>query len=163
MMRSMAIGATVAALLAAPCGVAHAGPAAPSADTPCTADLDGAMTLPTGAKTPLVCGGATWEPVTDPYPISAKWVSSGPAMTLHGQGRPNPNLLSGAWTATPLSPETSCGATQLAVIPGSPTVGAPRVDRAAVGQPLSFDVVPILFTIEMSGDCLWQQASQPTA
>ena len=54
-------------------------------------------------------------------------------MTLHGQGRPNPNLLSGAWTATPLSPDSACSATQSAVIPGSPTVGPPRVDRAAAG------------------------------
>jgi hypothetical protein len=163
MMRSAVMGVGVAALLASSCGVAMADPVEPSPGAACTADLDGAMTLPTGAKTPLVCGAATWEPVTTPYPISAKWVSSGPAMTLHGQGRPNPNLLSGAWTATPLSPETSCSATQLAVIPGSPTVGAPRVDRSPAGQPLSFDVVPILFTIEMSGDCLWQQTSQPTA
>ena len=155
MRRSLAIGAAVAALVAAPCGLAGAEPVS---DAPCTADLDGALTLPVGARVPLACSDGRWEPVTDPYPISAKWASYGPAMTLHGQGRPNPNLLSGAWTATPLSPDSACSATQSAVVPGSPTVGPPRVDRATAGQPLTFDVVPVLFTIEMSGDCLWQRA-----
>lgn len=155
MRRSLAFGAVVAALLAAPCGVAGAEPVS---NAPCTTDLDGALTWPADAKAPLACTDGSWEPVTDPYPISAKWASYGPAMTLHGQGRPNPNLLSGAWTATPLSSDSVCSATQSAVIPGSPTVGPPRVDRATAGQPLTFDVVPVLFTIEMSGDCLWQRA-----
>ncbi|MCW2513121.1 MAG: hypothetical protein JWR11_2163 [Mycobacterium sp.] len=146
---------TVVAALSFPDAVATAAPA-PSA--PCTAELDGAMTFPAGATAPLICAGNQWQPVTDPYPTSDQWVSDGPAMTLHGQGRPNPNLLSGNWTATPLDPETRCEATQLAVIPGSPTVGAPRVDRAAAGQPLTFEVVPVLFSIEMRGDCLWQKA-----
>ena len=150
--------AAAAAVLVLPPPVAWADPVVPQPDTPCTTALDGALSWPADAKVPFACAQAGWQPVTDPYPISARWVSTGPAMTLHGQGRPNPNLLSGAWVATPLSPESSCSATQLAVIPGSPTVGVPHVDEGATGQPLSFQVVPILFTIEMRGDCLWQKS-----
>ncbi|MDX1890023.1 hypothetical protein [Mycolicibacterium sp. 050158] len=146
------VAVAIAATMSIPGAVATASPA-----TPCTAELDGAMTWPTGASAPLVCAGNQWQPVTDPYPTSDQWVSDGSTMTLHGQGRPNPNLLSGNWTATPLDPETRCEATQLAVIPGSPTVGAPRVDGAPAGQPLTLQVVPVLFTIEMRGDCLWQK------
>jgi hypothetical protein len=152
------IGAALAAMVLSPCGLATADPAVPKPGTSCAADLDGAMTWPTDAKSPLVCAAGSWEPVTDPYPISDRWVSYGRAMTLHGQGRPNPNLLSGDWTATPLSPDSHCAATQLAVSPGSPTVGAPRHDEAPAGQSLALKVVPVLFTIEMSGDCLWQKS-----
>ncbi|WP_293240416.1 hypothetical protein [Mycolicibacterium sp.] len=79
-------------------------------------------------------------------------------MTLHGEGRRNPNLLSGEWIATPLTSESTCTATQLAVIPGSPTVGPPRIDEGTSGQALALEVVPRLFTIELAGDCLWQRS-----
>ena len=79
-------------------------------------------------------------------------------MTLHGEGRRNPTLLSGAWTATPLTAESACTATQLTVIPGSPTVGPPHVDQGKPGQTLALTVLPRLFTIELSGDCLWQES-----
>lgn len=160
MLRWSLIGVAVAAVLVSPTVVALADPVAPQPTTACAPELDGAMTWPADAKAPLVCAGATWQPVADPYPISDEWVSYGPAMTLHGQGRPNPNLLSGDWTATPIDAQTRCSARQLAVIPGSPTVGAPRVDQAAIGQPLSLQVVPVLFSIEMTGDCLWQRSPQ---
>jgi hypothetical protein len=159
MLRCLMIGMATAAVVLSPAGVAGADPVAPRADSSCAADLDGAMTWPTGAKAPLACTAGRWRSVTDPYPTSDRWFSYGPAMALHGQGRPNPNLLSGDWTATPLSPEASCAATQLAVMPGSPTVGAPRVDHGAAGQPLLLEVVPVLYSIEMTGDCLWQKSS----
>ena len=116
-----------------------------------------AMTWPTGDGAPLVCLNGGWLPVADPYPFSDRWLSYGPAMTLHGEGRRNPTLASGDWTATPLTPESVCSATQLAVIPGSPTVGAPEVDQGNPGATLSLPVVPRLFSIEMRGNCLWQR------
>jgi hypothetical protein len=152
------IFAAAAAALGMSTAIAAADPVAPQLNTPCTVEIDDAMTWVAGTKAPLICSGGDWQAVTDPYPTSDRWASYGPAMTLHGQGRPNPNLMSGAWTATPLTPETSCGATQLAVIPGSPTVGAPKVDQGVAGQPLSLQVVPVLFTIELTGDCLWQKS-----
>ena len=147
--------AALVVLLTAP-GVANADPLEPRADESCTAN--GAMTWPTGDRSPLACTGGDWQPVGDPYPISDRWLTYGPAMTLRGEGRRNPMLLSGPWTATPLHPGTGCRATQLAVIPGSPTVGPPKTDGGAADALLSFDVLPRLFSIELSGDCLWQRS-----
>jgi hypothetical protein len=137
--------------------VAAADPGAPQAGTPCQADLTDAMTVPPETAAPIICTGIQWEPVGTPYPISDRWLSYGPAITLHGEGRRNPNLLSGAWTATPRTGDTTCRAEQYAVIPGTPQVGPATVDRASPGHPVSFEVVPRLFSIELSGDCLWQR------
>lgn len=139
-------------------GLAAADPDTPRQDSPCGDDLAGYLTWPADATAPLSCDGSRWEPVVDPYPVSDAWVSLGPAMTLHGQGRRNPSLLSGQWTATPLTPESICSATQLAVVPNTPAVGPPQVDRGRAGQALAFEVVPTVATIEMSGDCRWQRA-----
>lgn len=128
---------------------------------PCAPNLVDAMTRVPDAEKPLVCtdGGPHWETVADPYPISDRWLSYGPAIELHGQGRRNPSMLSGDWTATPSTPDTRCHAQQVAVIPGSPTIGPPRVDAGEPGRALSFYVEPTMATIEISGDCLWQKAS----
>ncbi|TPG32052.1 hypothetical protein EAH80_21690 [Mycobacterium hodleri] len=138
--------------------IANADPIAPQSNTSCSADFAGAMTWPTGDQAPLVCEAERWVPVADPYPISDRWLSYGPAMTLHGEGRRNPTLLSGDWTATPLTAESACAATQLTVISGSPTVGPPAIDEGKPGQTLELAVLPSLFTIELSGDCLWQRS-----
>ena len=79
-------------------------------------------------------------------------------MTLHGQGRRNPMLESGDWTANPLTTESSCAATQLTVVSGTPTLSPPQIDRGNPGQSLKLEVLPRLFTIEMTGDCLWQKS-----
>jgi len=71
------------------------------------------------------------------------------------EGLRNAVIRSGDWTAVPLDPDGSCRAEQYAVIPGTPTVGPPRIDRSAAGRPLSFEVVPKLFSIQMSGYCSW--------
>lgn len=161
MLRGILMAATVTAFALTPSAAATADPAAPQTNTPCTAEVKDALTWPTGAEGPLSCDGSSWQPVTDPYPISGEWVSSGPVMTLHGQGRRNPMLEAGQWTATPLKPETTCGATQFAVISGTPTLGPPQSDRGEPGQPLRLEVVPRLFTIELTGDCLWQRSPNP--
>src|SRR4051794_6393302 len=123
MLRWSVIGVVaVAALLSRP-AVAAADPAVPQAGTPCDQSLDGAMTMPPDHDGPLVCVGTRWQPVTTPYPVSDRWLSYGAAIHLRGQGRPNPTMLSGDWTATPLAPESRCHAEQVAVIPGTPTFG----------------------------------------
>ena len=117
------------------------------------------MTWLPDAETPLLCtdGAERWEAVAQPYPVSDRWVSYGPAVQLHGQGRRNPSMLSGTWIATPSSPESRCHAEQVAVIAGTPTIGPPRIDESEPGRPLSLEVVPTMTTIEISGDCLWQR------
>lgn len=157
MLRCIAIGVTVVAFASSPLSVANADPVVPQPNAPCTAEVKDALTLPAGATAPAVCDGTSWQPVADPYPMSDEWLSTGPVMTLHGQGRRNPMLESGRWTATPLTPESTCGATQFAVVSGTPTLTPPQSDRGEPGRPLTLEVVPRLFTIELTGDCLWQR------
>jgi hypothetical protein len=157
-LRWTSILVAMAATLFSPPGLSVAEPAVPQPDSACASNLVGAMTWPAGAKSPLVCGQpGRWEPVDTPYPISDRWVSYGPVMTLHGQGRANPSLLSGDWTATPLMSESRCAATQTAVVRGAPVVAPAGTDEGEPGQPLSLQLVPTLVTIEMSGNCLWQK------
>jgi len=157
-LRYIVIGVTAAAFVSSPIAVANADPVAPQTNASCTAELKDALTLPAGAAEPVVCDGANWQPVADPYPMSDEWLSTGPVMTLHGQGRRNPMLESGRWTATPLTPESACGATQFAVVSGTPTLTPPQSDRGEPGRPLTLEVVPRLFTIELAGDCLWRRS-----
>jgi hypothetical protein len=157
MLRCIVIGATAVAFASSPLMVANADPVAPQPNASCTAEVKDALTWPAGATAPQMCDGANWQPVADPYPMSDEWLSAGPVMTLHGQGRRNPMLESGRWTATPLTPESVCGATQFAVVSGTPTLTPPQSDRGEPGRPLALEVVPRLFTIELTGDCLWQR------
>jgi hypothetical protein len=157
-LRGLVMGATAVTFALSPIAVATAEPVAPQANTPCPAEAKDALTWPAGADAPLSCDGTSWQSVTDPYPISDEWVSLGPVMTLHGQGRRNPMLESGRWTATPLASQTTCAATQFAVISGTPTLGPPQSDRGEPGQPLALEVVPRLFTVELTGDCLWRRS-----
>lgn len=157
MLRYVVIGAMAAAFASSPLPVANADPVAPQTNASCTAELKDALTWPAGATAPMVCDGVNWQPVADPYPMSDEWLSTGPVMTLHGEGRRNPMLESGRWTATPLTPESTCGATQFAVVSGTPTLTPPQSDRGEPGRTLTLEVVPRLFTIELTGDCLWQR------
>lgn len=158
MWRWTMIGIAMTGIAVSPIDVAAADPVAPQLDSACSAEVADAMTWPTGDQAPLVCAGGKWQSVADPYPISDKWLSYGPVMTLHGQGRRNPMLESGDWTATPLTTESSCAATQFAVVSGTPTLAPPQTDRGNPGQSLTLEVLPRLFTIEMTGDCLWQKS-----
>lgn len=158
MLRWIVIPAAVAVVAVAAGGTAAADPPTPGPGTPCASNLAGAMTWLADAKAPLSCDGDRWSPVADPYPVSDEWVSLGPKVTLHGQGRRNPSIMTGAWTATPLDDETTCRATQYAVIPNTPQVGEPTVAQAPAGKALALEVVPSLFTIELTGDCLWQKS-----
>jgi hypothetical protein len=155
-----------AAVTLLPPALATADPVVAQPGTPCSANLSDAMTLPPDDNVPLVCvggpAGYQWETVATPYPVSDRWVSFGPPMKLHGEGLRNATIRSGDWTATPLTSDGQCGAEQLAVIPGV-GAGPPQDSEGERGQPLSLQVVPKLFSIEMSGECLWQKtnADQP--
>jgi hypothetical protein len=136
--------------------VASADPPAPQADTPCTSDLSGVMTWPADASTPLACVDNRWQALTSPQPPNDRWLSVGPTITLHGEGLRNPNVASGQWTATPLEPGSQCRAEQQTVV--SPGVkSAPHVSEGKPGQPLSLQLLPRLFSVELSGYCLWMR------
>jgi hypothetical protein len=155
------LAATAAALLSAP-AFASADTVVPQPDTPCSQNFADAMTRVPNEKTPLVCStqqnlGYQWTTVTSPYPISDRWLSYGPELTLHGQGMRNASIRSGDWTGFPQDSNTPCRVWQVAVVAAG-VVGAPQTAEGAPGQPLSFQVLPNLFTIKLSGYCLWVKA-----
>ena len=158
-MKSAAVLLT-AAVLVSP-GIADADTPAPQAGAACGEDLADAMTqLPDGSAF-LVCqgppdGSHTWAPAPVPFDPSDKWFSYGSGITLHGQGFRNPNLTSGSWTATPLNPDTICGAEQVTVVSAG-VLAAPQSSQGEPGQSLSVDILPKLFTVTMTGDCLWSR------
>jgi hypothetical protein len=152
--RRSAIAAAVltTALLAAP--VAAANPPAPQDGSSCPADLTGVMTWPSDDQMPLECASGQWQTVLSPPPPNDRWLSVGPTMTLHGQGLRNPSVTSGDWVATPLDAGSRCRAEQRAVVEAG-VVGPPQTAEGQPGQPVSFHMMPQLFSIEMSGYCLW--------
>ncbi len=142
----------------APAAVAEADETVPQADSPCSADLAGVMTLLPDETTYVVCGqsgtGYTWTPTATPFPPNDRWLSYGPPITLHGQGMRNPNLSSGQWTATPRDPLTRCRVTQTTVVEAG-VLAAPEVTEGEQGAPLPVEMKPSLFYVELAGDCLW--------
>jgi hypothetical protein len=146
--------ATIALLLSS--AVATADPVAPQADTSCPSNYADAMTLAAGATMPLVCQNGQWQAVSTPQPPSDRWLSYGPEMPLYGEGRRNPNVRSGDWTATPQDSTSRCRAEQSTVLsPG--VVSPPEVTEAPQGQPLEFTILPRLFDIRLTGYCLWER------
>jgi hypothetical protein len=142
--------------------VVAATPATPQPNTPCSENLGGALTQLPDLMTLLQCRslpglGYQWQVFDDPYPNSDRWLTYGPTLTLHGEGQRNREINSGDWTAYPQDPDASCTAQQLAVVDAG-ELGAPQLSTGEPGQPLRFQVLPLLFTVEMSGYCLWQKA-----
>lgn len=152
-MKQLAAAALMSAA-ALTCPTAAAAPVAPQPGTPCATPA--ALTKLPDARTVLTCNGSTWAVYDGPYPSSGTWLSYGPGLTLHGQGLRNPEILSGAWTATPQDPETQCQAVQATVVSAG-EVGAPQTTTGAPGQVLDLEVLPVVFSITLSGDCLWQK------
>lgn len=156
--RRALLGAALFTLGVASTATAGAEVAPPAVGSPCTAELDGAMTLLPDETTYAVCqqqaGGFAWAPAATPFPPNDTWLSYGPAITLHGQGMRNPNLSSGQWTATPQDPETTCRVTQTTVVEAG-VLAAPQVSEGEQGKPLVVQMQPALFYAELAGDCLW--------
>ena len=164
--RRIAAALVVAAIvpLVAP-AVASAEPVTPQADTPCAQNLDGALAqllnYATYVTTYLECRnepgvGYRWRVFDSPYPSSDRWLSFGPKVILHGEGQRNREIDSGDWVAYPQDSTSQCSAEQVAVVSAG-TVGSPQVSTGEPGQPLKLQVLPLLFTIELSGYCLWQK------
>jgi hypothetical protein len=147
------------ALCTAP-GVAHADLVVPRLDAACSENLAGALTQLPDAMTFLQCdntsGNYQWSAFASPYPSSDRWLTYGPPVKLHGQGMRNPEILSGKWTGYPQEEGTTCAAEQTAVVSAG-EVGAPQISTGTAGQPLPFEVVPVVFSITLSGNCLWER------
>jgi len=121
------------------------------------------MTRLPDQKTYLVCrqqagGDYRWTADTSDYPSSDRWLSYGPPVTLHGQGTRNSNLRSGDWIAVPQEPVSRCIEEQTVVV-GAGVVSSPEAEAGQVGEPLSFEVSPNLFSITMTGYCLWRNVN----
>jgi hypothetical protein len=102
----------------------------------------------------VVCTGGSWQSETTPQPPNDRWLSVGPPILLHGDGRQNPDVQSGDWTATPRNAGTRCRAEQTTVLePGVLT--APEIAEGAAGERLDVTFQPRLFNLQLSGDCLW--------
>jgi hypothetical protein len=156
MRRTVASAVAALALLFSTPAVACADPAVPQPDIPCSPDFSDAMTLLPDEKVPVVCMDGQWQNVTVPQPPSDRWLSYGPDMTLHGEGRRNPSVRSGKWTATPQDSNSQCRAEQSAVVSAG-VVGPPQISEGKPGQPLEFQVVPRMFDLQLSGYCLWER------
>src|ERR1700752_4472075 len=161
MKQRMAVGVTTIGLPCAP-AIAHAEPVVPQPNTQCSQYLDGTLTQLPDLKTLLECrsrpgAGYRWQTFDSPDPNSDRWLTYGPVLTLHGEGQRNREINSGDWTGYPQDAASRCGAKQLVVVSAG-KLGAPQVSTGEPGQPLKFRALPLLFTIELSGHCLWQMA-----
>jgi hypothetical protein len=144
-------------------GMASAEPAVPQENTACPASVVGAMTILPNARTPLLCaaqsdGGDLWVTDMSPFAVSDRWLSYGPELKLHGEGLRDGRLKSGEWVATPQDADTACRAEQVQVV-GAGVVGPPQISEGAKGKPLPVQVVPQLFSIQMTGYCLWTRVA----
>ena len=141
--------------------VVSAEPVAPQPDTPCSESLAGALTQLPDLKTVLQCrnqqsGEYRWQSFGSPYPNSDRWLTYGPQLILHGEGQPNREIDSGDWTAYPQASGGQCRLPNTTVIRAG-ELSRPQVSTGEPGQPLKLRVLPLLFTIELTGYCLWQK------
>jgi hypothetical protein len=152
----IALGVTAVVVAATAPAVAHAAPVVPQPNTPCSATLAGALTRLPDGQTVLQCGDDRWQIFDDPYPRSGRWLSYGPVLTLHGEGQRNREIDSGDWIGSPQEPDSRCSAAQLDVVAAGDRT-PPTVSAGEPGKPLHLQLLPLLFTVELSGNCLWQQ------
>ena len=136
--------------------IASAEPVVPQPDTPCAAEMAGALTKLPDYKTVLECRNNQWQIFDSPFPNSDRWLSYGPELTLSGEGVRNREIDSGDWIAHPQDSGSRCKAEQVAVIAAG-TLGPPQVSTGEPGQPVKLRLLPLLFNLELSGNCLWQK------
>jgi hypothetical protein len=164
-MQQLAVGATAVAvttvgILIAP-AVATADPVTPQLGAPCPESVAGAMTQLPDLMTFVQCrnqrsGEYRWQTPESPYPNSDRWLTYGPQLTVHGEGQRNREIDSGPWVAYPQSPDSHCTAAQLDLAAAGERTPA-RVTSGEPGRPLKLQVLPLLFTVELTGHCLWQK------
>ncbi|MGV0814545.1 hypothetical protein ABQF34_21475 [Mycolicibacterium boenickei] len=164
---ALSAAALVVALTTSAC--AHADPepvppgppesSAPQPDASCTEGLAGALTSAEPGQLGnnrrlLQCADGAWQVLGDPYPSSDRWLTTGPALILHGQGRRNPEAKAGAWTASPQTAEARCSVEVVDVL-GAGKTSEPEKFSAEPGRSLTFEISDHMFTVKLSGYCLW--------
>jgi hypothetical protein len=159
-MKRMSVGAAMVGIAVGAAPLAGATPA-PQLGASCSQAVAGAMTQLPDFMTFLECrtqrgGEFRWQSPDSPYPKSDRWVTYGPQLTLHGEGQRNREIDSGDWIAYPQSSDGQCRAAQLD-IGGAGERSQPQVSTGEPGQPLKLRLLPLLFTVELTGDCLWQK------
>ncbi|QZH68471.1 hypothetical protein [Mycolicibacterium farcinogenes] len=135
--------------------------AAPQPNSSCTETLTGALTPADPGhvgnnRLLLQCEDGTWQAFRDPYPSADRWLTTGPELILHGQGRRNPEARGGTWTATPLTAEARCSAAVVDV-QGAGKTSEPETFSADPGRTLTFQISDRMFTTKLSGYCLWER------
>ncbi|WP_029108677.1 hypothetical protein [Mycobacterium sp. URHD0025] len=135
---------------------------APQPDAPCADGLAGALTpADPGAignnRRLLQCDDGTWQAFGGPYPSSDRWLTTGPELVVHGQGRRNPEAAAGTWTGMPQTTEARCSAEVVDVVAAGQTSG-PMTSAADPGQPLTLEISDHMFTVKLSGYCLWARS-----
>ena len=143
---------------ACPSAVAHAEPADPEPGVACAGTPGGTLTRLTDSRTVLQCRDAQWVPLAETYPSGDTWLTYGPALTLHGQARRNPEMKAGTWVGIPHDPNSTCSASASDVVVAG-QLAPPRGSTGEPGQPLKLALSTQLFSIELSGRCLWQRQS----
>jgi hypothetical protein len=143
------VAVVATALATAPVAVAD-----PATDTSCTPALGGVMSKKPTADVVMLCKDGMWYPQPADSPPSDRWVTFGPTMTLRGEALPNPNLVAGTWTATPLGPWTRCRSVQQTGVAAN-AISPPQPDQGAPNMPMTFQVVNQVITTQLSGYCLW--------
>ncbi|MEN3225784.1 hypothetical protein PUR22_33680 [Mycolicibacterium porcinum] len=132
---------------------------APQPDSMCADNLAGALTPAEPGQIGnnrrlLQCEDGRWQVFGSPYPSSDRWLTTGPELILHGQGRRNPEAEGGTWTATPQTAESRCSAEVVDVL-GAGETSEPQTLSAEPGQSLTVEVSDHMFTTKLSGYCLW--------
>lgn len=137
-------------------------PSTPQQGAACAADLGGALTAlpsqpgdPQNRKNLLECSDGSWQTYTAEYPSADRWLSTGPDLVLHGQGVRNAELFAGQWTGTPQTSADVCRAQYVDASNGK--MSEPHTVTAEPGRPVEFDASTQLFTVTLSGHCLWQR------
>jgi hypothetical protein len=166
---AVALG-VAAALTTSACAHAEPEPAppgpaqttAPQSDTSCAESLAGALTPADAAqlgnnRRMLQCKDGTWQPFADAYPSSDRWLTTGPEVIVHGQGRRNPEAKAGTWIATPQTEAARCTVEVVDVVTDGRT-SQPETSTADPGQSLTFEISDHLFTMKLGGYCLWQRS-----
>ncbi|WP_264025752.1 hypothetical protein [Mycolicibacterium insubricum] len=160
------------AALGAACASADPGPdpaptqaGSPQSGAVCAATLDGAVTQlpdqstePGARKSLLECKDGSWQDYRAEYPNSDRWLSTGPELVLHGQGVRNPEFMAGHWTGTPQESDAICHATYVQGGDDNPKITQTHEVNGDAGKPVEFEAPVRLFTVTLTGNCLWERS-----